>query len=536
MPESGQPDATAITVRDTLSANVAAGIAARVGYMLSRICIPPFVLAHVSLEAYGLWSAAFILVEYLSVSTAGVSNVYVKYVAEFSARGEHRRSNELLSTGLMTTVPLCAAVYAMVSWLWPRIVVWLGVSSTLRADASSVVLIVVATFLASIAFSPFRDVLHGIQRGAAVQIAWTIGYLVEMILIFVLVGRGRGIRGLAEAFLIRCALELAIEAALSFRLASWLRFSPRLCTRASLRTLLAFGGTVQLASLLSAVLNSVERVLAAPLAGLQATGLLEIAQKLPSMATFVPNVFAAALVPAASYLQSGQKSTGLESETMVKLYLKGARYMNIVTAYLCAFCVFLPGPMLRVWLGSAYGHVGLLVALFSLAAQARLLTAPGAAILKGAGRPREELRYNLANILTLAVCVPAGRWIAGEWNTLSIGASVALAGALAALYFLRWGRRLLGISRGLLWRRVLLPGSIPYAIAALVAAPFWFYTDASRWVLAAWLTAAALVYTGACFGVIFGMVLDRGERAWFILWMRDQMARVPGMARQLPGV
>src|SRR5579871_1067056 len=88
------------TVRSSISTNVIITIVARVVYLITRFFVPPFVLARVSLEAYGLWATAFILVSYVGISTMGLSAVYSKYVAEYSARGEYRRANALLSTGL----------------------------------------------------------------------------------------------------------------------------------------------------------------------------------------------------------------------------------------------------------------------------------------------------------------------------------------------------------------------------------------------------------------------------------------------------
>ncbi len=100
-------------VRKAISTNVMTTIVARVVYLLTRFFVPPFVLARVSLEAYGLWATAFILVSYIGISTMGLSAVYAKYVAEYSARGEHRRANALLSTGLSVAMspsaPRCLA-------------------------------------------------------------------------------------------------------------------------------------------------------------------------------------------------------------------------------------------------------------------------------------------------------------------------------------------------------------------------------------------------------------------------------------------
>src|SRR5579883_1026120 len=383
------------TVRDAISRNVAVDIAARIGYLLTRFFIPPYVLAHVSLEAYGLWATAFIVVSYIGVSTMGISGVNIKYVAEYSARREFDRANSLISTGLMITVPGCAAVFGLVYFLWPRIVEHLSISAGMRGDAREVVLAVVAIFLASTGLSAFRDTLLGTQMGASVQVSWVAGYLLECVLILVLVGMGRGIRGLAEAFLIRTAVEVGICAWLAFRNIPWLKVSPRLFSREAVHAVLSFGGVVQLTSLLAVALNSIERAVAIPLVGLEAAGLLDIGQKLPSMAASVPSAFANAFTPAASYLKGGLEGTPEERDSLHKLFLKGARYMNLTTAYVCGLMATVPLPLLDVWMGKRYAGAAFLMIAFSIATQIHLMTGPGTSILKGIGRPKEEFHYAL---------------------------------------------------------------------------------------------------------------------------------------------
>ncbi|HTS32125.1 MAG TPA: hypothetical protein VMH81_39910, partial [Bryobacteraceae bacterium] len=137
-------------VRDTLSSGVALGLAARGGYLLTRFLIPPFVLAHVGLEAYGLWATTFILVSYVGISTLGMSNVYIKYIAEYAARRDFKRGNQLLSTGLTITIPLCVAIYAALHLSWSRVASLLHIAPALQRDAHEVILTVVGIFLASI--------------------------------------------------------------------------------------------------------------------------------------------------------------------------------------------------------------------------------------------------------------------------------------------------------------------------------------------------------------------------------------------------
>ena len=90
-------------VNRNFSRNVFATILARVVNMLRGVVLVPFLLYHLGLEAYGIWTTIFILVSYVGVTTLGLSNVYIKYVAEFHARREYDKANSLLSTGLAIT-------------------------------------------------------------------------------------------------------------------------------------------------------------------------------------------------------------------------------------------------------------------------------------------------------------------------------------------------------------------------------------------------------------------------------------------------
>jgi O-antigen/teichoic acid export membrane protein len=525
MPEE-QVENHAATVRDSLSSNVAATTLARIGYLATRFFIPPFVLSHVTLEAYGLWSAAFIIVAYIGISTMGLSTVYVKYVADFASRREYSKANELLSTGLCFSIPGCLAVFGLLWWLWPHVVDWLRIAPSLRGDAREVVLLVAAVFLASISLSAFHDALVGSQRSALVQIIWIVSYVVETILIFTLVGAGRGIRGMAEAFVARTVLEIALSLAFSLKILKWLRVSPRLCTRESLRILYTFGSVVQIQSLLGVTLNSIERVLAAWLVGLQATGLLEISEKLPNMAASLPLGFASAFIPASSYLHGGLSGTPEQRESIRKLYLKGARYMNISTAFICAFLALLPSPLLDTWVGKHYEGAAYLMVIFAIASQANLMTGPGTSILKGIGLPYEEFYYCIPNVVILLVALPLSRFILGQWTVLGIGTAVASSTVLAAACFLIHANHLLKVSGGSYWKSVVFPGLVPYAMAALFAAPAYFVAGhLNRWQAAACLAVLGFIYSLGLLFVIAKFVLETGERLWFKAILQTRVRR-----------
>ena len=513
------------TVRDSLSRNLVFAIAARIGYLVSRFFVPPFLLAHVTLEAYGLWSAAFIVVSYIGVSTMGISNVYIKFVAEYSARKEYNKINSLISTGLMITTPVCLAVFGLLWVFWPIVVGFLHVDGAMREDARVVVLSVTAIFLASIGLSAFRDVLTGVQKSALTQVVWVTGYLTETALIFWLVGHGMGIRGLAQAFLIRTAIEIGLQFMLAFRLLPWLRLSPARWSKEALHTLTSFGGVVQLQSLMAIGLNSIERAMAAPLIGLAATGLLEIGNKLPAMAASIPSAFAGSFVPAASYVQGGLEGSADQRDSIRKLYLKGARYMNLTCAYICGFIGTAPLPLLDVWMGKRYPGASFLMVVFTVQTQVHLMTGPGTSILKGVGRPKEEFHYAIPNILALFVTMPVF-WLmyGGKFTAQGIGLSVTGATVLAAIWFLIHSNRLLNVSFGQYFKTVVWPGIVPYLVGLPISIPLLMITEKlTRWQSAGVVILAGLLYSLMVLLVVVRFVFESGERLWFLAVLESKL-------------
>ncbi len=526
LPLEEEQENHAKTVRDSISGNLLADMGARVGYLVSRFFVPPFILAHVGLEAYGLWAASFILVSYVGVSTMGISNVYIKFVAQYAARRDFKRVNELLSTGLMMTVPTCLVIFGLLYWFWPHVLVYLHVAPNLAEDARVVVLSVVAIFLASISLSAFRDVLAGVQKSRFLQVTWVIGYLTETALIFWLVGIGRGIRGLAEAFLIRTAIEIGLAMIMAFRLLPWLRVSPGRCTREAAHTIFTFGGVVQIQSLLAIGLNSVERAMAAPLIGLAATGLLDIGNKLPSMAASLPSAFAGSFIPAASYLQGGLAGSEEQREAIRKLYLKGARYMNLTCAFVCGLLAAIPLPLLDVWMGKRYPGAATLMVLFTIQTQVHLMTGPGTSILKGVGRPKEEFHYAIPNVIALIITVPLVRLILGQWTAIGIGYSVTIATLAAAIYFLQHANRILGIALWPYVKSVVWPGIVPYLAGLLFTFPVYYASGhLGRWQLALVVILAGLLYSALMAVVTVQFIFESGERHWFKAVLASKLKR-----------
>jgi O-antigen/teichoic acid export membrane protein len=514
----GSPDAAReplLEVNRQFGRNVMTTILARVVNMARGVCLVPFLLAHIGLEAYGIWTTIFLLVAYVGLTTMGISNVYIKYVAEFTAKREYDKANALLSTGLAVTIPLCAAVFGCFVLGWNWFAPWLRLPAAHASDGKEAVLIVLGVFLSSIAFNAFGDMLTGTQQIASTQVFLTISIVAEFVLIVWLVGQGRGIRGLAEAYLARVVINDGLTWWWAHRTIKWLRLSPRLVRRDSLKYVVHFGGLVQLQSMLGMFQVSADRLAGLTLVGAWAAGVLDVAKKWPTSMSSIPTAFFAALLPAASHVDAASdRSTWLKN--LQDLYLSAARHSNLCTAAFCASMAFWAAPIMHVWLGAALpvgGSPILLFVLFSVAMQFHMLTGPGTSIFRGMGRVYEEFNYSIPNILLLAITLPLSRWIVGAWTPLGIGIAVSVATAVSACWLM--GRVLFVLDLKLMrfLRVVIAPGLACYAVAGLLAWPAaTAVAQVNRWQGAGVLFAVGVIYLAGLVALLHRLVLTDQEK------------------------
>ncbi len=472
--------------------NVSAEAGARVLYLATRFFIPPFVLARIGMEAYGLYGTVFILVAYFGVSAIGFSNAYVKYVAQYAASGETDRANRLLSSGLTIMSGLSLFGFGMLILAWPWVAAWMKVPAAMASEARFLTFLITGVFFAYLAFSVYRDVLTGLQEIALIQKVWIVSFVVETALIFGLVGAGFGLRGLGLAFFARTAVDLISQWWLSTHRVPWLRIRFVKPDRESLRLLAGFGGIVQVNCLVAIFLGSVERVIATPLLGLEASGLLDLAKRFPGMATSIPSSFASSVLPSAAEIDH-KSPTGRRQ--LRELYLSTNRYMNTVSGILFAFLCFAAFPALKFWLGKVPAGATELMVLFAVASQVHLMTGPGTSVLKASGRPAMEFHYSVANLIALALLVPATRVLIGRWDVTGIAVAVACSTVVSATWFLIRAHRELGIRLTEFTGQVLFPGFLPYIAAALCISPFATWAGSGDQVRA----ASALVCTGSIY-------------------------------------
>lgn len=489
-----------------------AGIAmlAKALYLVTRLCIPPLVLAHVSLAEYGLWTACFVLIMYVGLTDVGFSNVYVRLTARYAAAGNLEGINRLLSTGVVTLSLLAIFVLAGVWFCLPLVLDFLKIDAAYKDKASILVLGTTGMFLVDMSLGAYCYLLHGLQRIKDEQKVAIAGYLLELVLILAFLHAGYGVYALLMAFALRYSWSLLSFMRLAHRFVPGLQIRPRHFDKEMLRHFFGFGAKVQLSALLGTVMFSVDRLLAGFLLGPKGIALFELAAKLPVSALAVPAAISNVTLATAS------RHFALGDMVAIRhLHQQATRSTSLLVAIPLGFMALFAAPIGKIWLGEGPDLQGwsTIMALTALWSHLHIVTGPGSAIFRAMGKAGNEFIYHGLRAVSLAISV-GFCLLAMPSTTDGLAWGLAIGGGSAAAAYLAINQRILGLSLRALLTGILLPALPAYALAGsllLLWEPI-LPATAGRWETLSLLLLFGTIYTIACLMVIWSCVLTREER------------------------
>jgi len=486
---------------------------AKLIYLVTRLGMPPLILAHVALADYGLWAACFVLIGYIGLADLGLSSVYVRYVARLHAQGDTAGISRTLSTGMLSIGVIAVALLAALYALLPLCLDLLKIDPAARHTASILVMGTAAVFLADMTLGGFAYLLHGLQRIRLEQQIGLAACLLELALIVAFLHAGLGIVSLLAAYALRYAFSLGVTMRQAYRLLPGLRVTPRLFDRALLSEILGFGLRVQASTVFSIVLHSADRLLAGIALGPKAIALFDLGGKIPTAAVTIPSAITHVTLPAAAAIDGRGSASG--QARLAGLVLRSSRAISLASSIPMAFLAAFSVPLCRAWLGERPELVvlPLLMTLCAVSAHLHIITGPASAAFRSQGNVRNEFVYHALRIGGIGVGTGIAMALLGV-SVPGLAWGLAAGIATAAVVYLAHSFRALGIGRRVLLRRVLLPGTIPAGIAATLAALWFAFVPAamSRWpalVLLAGFGAAHLALSA----LALWRLLDAEERA-----------------------
>jgi O-antigen/teichoic acid export membrane protein len=441
------------------------GMGGKLLYAASRVALPPLALAHMDLADYGLWSACFVLVSYVGMAAAGFSLVYLRQTARHHLNGDIAAISRLLSTGMLTMGTLALLLLGTLALSMPTLMQLLRVPPPQQALAAQLWLGAVAVFLADMSLGAFAQVLQATGRLRLEQKVWMAAFLLEAVLMVGLLRLGLGVHALLLAFAGRYLFSALANARLAWRGLPGLRLSPRLFDARLLRDFFLYGGAMQLSGLLATALGSADRLLAGLLLGPTASGLSDLASKLPiSAAAASSGISGVAVAVTARHEAAGHE------QALLQVFREALRLTVASLALIMPFLALFAPWLCLAWLGPQGPHaeVAALMPWLVLAHHAHLLTGPATALARGQGRLGPDFAYHaLRGILLGAALLLLLR--GGAPGLQALLTILCLAQGTAALVFgCVAQRRLPGAGHAIL-HLTLLPTALSLGLAALLA-------------------------------------------------------------------
>lgn len=501
-------------MRNLVVKNMVIAVLAKLLYLGSRLFLPPITLAYVSLEEYGIWAVCFILIGYLGMGAFGVSNVYIRYIAEYHANHQIQRINGLMSTGIIFVCGICVVLMTVLWFVLPDLIEnSFRISPNLHRTAFYLIYGAASIFILELVMGAFIYLLEGLQRFAVTSLAFTIASLLETGLAVLLLFLGVGIYSLLYAFIARYIFYITACIRASYRELPGLSVNIKNFSRSYLPLFFKFGAIAQAMGLLSIFVQSLEKLIASVSLGAAATGLLDIGSKLATTATTIPAAMTSAFLPASSYLHTQNRKAELSD-----MYLQGSRSMNLITGLLMGFLVAFAHQIMMLWLGNdpKYLIAVQIMMLFTLPQQTHILTGLGSAIFYGIEKPILTLSYPL---LRIGLLLPFGvlYWLnLMELSLLNLVGVVTLTTIISALIYLVQINFYMGVSQLKFISKVLLPGAFPYLcgfVSLWILNALWSTPVVDRFSAFSFLVVGGILYAFTTLSGIYWGIYDSHERA-----------------------
>lgn len=460
----------------TVSRNSLFTIGYNVWYLGSRLALTPIVLSYVPIEEYGLWAYCFVVLSFLALSAFGVNNTYIRYAADYSSRGESRKINELLSTGIFSMVGLGIVLFLLFLLVLPGLVPALGVDAELTETACGLFAGTAAIFVLNFSLAGYQCVLEGEQKIALVRTIHLVASVVELVCILLFFRLGMGVFSLLYAYAARFGLTIGLSFFFAHRVFPFLSVSLSHLRMEALKKFGNFGGKMSLLGLLSLFINSADRIFITRLLHLESAGLYEIGRKLPNIGMMLPSAVAGTLMPAASHLEGSGRHHRLR-----RIYLQSTRYIMLLSGLPYAFLIFFAPQLMEVWVGPGYDASARVMQVLALGTLVNLFTGSGTACVRGMGLPGYEIRYMGLSAGILLALAPLFIHLGGIYGAAW---AYTLSQATGSLYFLHRVNGLFHVSRHEFTDMAVIPVLLFFASGLpffFLGRSLWVFLSPSRW-------------------------------------------------------
>lgn len=393
--------------------------------------ILPYIVSQLGTESYGILTLVLTVIGYLSILDLGLGNAVIKYVAEYNAKGDVEKMNEVIGSVLLVLFILSlAGSGGLLLVADPLATSVLKIPAHLVPVAYAAFCLGALGFFSKMLLSVFSSIPNGFNRYDITSAVNLIIGTFTMVATAILLSLGFGLLQIVWLNIFVTASGVLVYAIILKRLMPAIRFGP--CFRFPVIKKVFNFGKFSVLSRVSYLVNyQADRFITGIILGVSSVTYYVVPFMMVSRITDITNRIGMVIFPAVSELQ-GQKNYG----KITDLYLVSSRVILTIATSICLPLIVFGERLLTLWMGSDFAEgSGSVIVLVTLGLYISSLTNIPTFVVDGMGMPKVSGLAAIANaIINLSLVIPLAKHIGIEGVSAAFLASNALVAPIFIWY------------------------------------------------------------------------------------------------------
>ncbi|MFZ5763489.1 MAG: oligosaccharide flippase family protein [Thermodesulfobacteriota bacterium] len=413
------------TIPTTILRNAKFNLYGRLWSIALGLILTPYIVHRLGVELFGVWAIIMVITGFFGLLDCGAATSFIKFIAEFQAKNEHAKINQLINTGIIFYFLLSVLVLLLFTPCIRQIFAFLNIPLSATGEITRALYWAIATFCLNNIFSPLFSLQPGLQRmdiSNKVNILFSIPSALGTVFFL---EKGYGLLGLVYNNLVITFLTIALNCFIAYRIFPRLRLHPSLASIRMGKKIWGYGYKLQVAHISSQVSQQIDKVILSHFLSIGAVSFYQLGGfVIDHLRSLVLLIFTP-IMPAFAKIEA----TG-NREAFLYGYTLGTKYLAMLVMPLFAFIMITAPQLMAAWMGNGYGDSAFVVVILGLGYLFAVLSGLRSMALQATGQTHIEM---WAGIMAMVLNVPLSLIL-----VLLFGFYGVAIGTAVSLFFSAW--------------------------------------------------------------------------------------------------
>jgi len=361
---------------------------------LINLVAMPIIIHGLGDARFGIYVTIMSVVGYVALLDMGIGTSLTKFVAEYEAKKDFQRLNEIFSTAFILYIGLgLLGGFLLIAFSDVFIQRIFQIPQELWGEAHYVFWISAASLFSGLTLGIFANILGGIQRHDIWRTISIVTSFISAVGGIILVLIGYKLVAYTLFLTLTSILGFLVQMVYAKRLLPEVHLVPRHFKIRELKAIVNFTFAIFVNQLAVRNMGSLDRLIVGIFLPIRNVTLYSIGLTLVMFCFKIPSAAALAFTPAASELHAKNRMDAIQ-----ELVLRGMKYTGLFAIPIFTVLGILAKDVLYLWMGEGYDSSAVILQLLMIGYFWLVLSSSGMTVMVGIGKPYINSLYALAQI------------------------------------------------------------------------------------------------------------------------------------------